>query len=55
MPALAAARFNPNLEAVYERLRARGKPGKLALTAVMRKLILLANLLVHENRLWEPR
>ncbi|HVH02335.1 MAG TPA: IS110 family transposase, partial [Amaricoccus sp.] len=39
----------------YERLRARGKPGKLALTAVMRKLILLANLLVHENRLWEPR
>ena len=49
-------RFNPDLKAVYDRLRAKGKPGKLALTAVMRKLILLANLLVHDqNRLWEPR
>jgi transposase len=55
MPALAASRFNPDLKAVYDRLRANGKAGKLALTAVMRKLILLANLLVHENRLWEPR
>ena len=55
MPALSAVRCNPDLKAVYDRLRGRGKPAKLALTAVMRKLLILANLLVHENRLWEPR
>jgi transposase len=55
MPAMAAVRFNPNLQAVHHRLKARGKPGKLALTAVMRKLLILANTLVHHNRTWEPR
>jgi transposase len=54
MPALTAARFNPDLKAIYDRLRARGKPGKLALTAVMRKLLLLANALIARNRLWSP-
>ena len=47
---MAAARFNPNLKAVHDRLKRRGKPGKLALAAVMRKLIILANLLVHQDR-----
>lgn len=54
MPALAAARFNPDLKAVYTSLTARGKPPKLALTAIMRKLIILANALIRDNREWEP-
>jgi transposase len=55
MAAVSAARFNPTLKAFYDRLIANGKKPKLALTAVMRKLVVLANSLVRENRLWEPR
>ncbi len=54
MPALAAARFNPDLKAVYTALIQRGKPPKLALTAIMRKLIVLANALIRDNREWSP-
>jgi transposase len=43
MAALSAARANPVLRAFYQRLRAAGKPAKLALTAVLRKLFLLLN------------
>lgn len=43
MAALVAARYNPILSAFYQRLRAAGKPPKLALTAVMRKLLLVLN------------
>jgi len=32
-----------------------GKPAKVALTAVMRKLILLANTLLKANRSWGPK
>ena len=55
MPALVAARFNPDMKATYDRLRAAGKPAKLALTAVMRKLIVLANALLKANRTWTPK
>ena len=37
MPALVAARFNPDLKAKYQALLAAGKPAKVALTAIMRK------------------
>jgi transposase len=43
MAALAAARYNPILSRFYQRLRAKGKPHQLALTAVMRKLLLALN------------
>ncbi len=43
MAALVAARYNPILRVFYQRLRAAGKPPKLALTAVMRKLLLVLN------------
>jgi transposase len=43
MAALVATRFHPSLKAFYLGLRQRGKPGKVALTAVMRKLIILLN------------
>jgi transposase len=52
MAAVSAARCNPDLKAFYERLRAAGKPAKLALTAVMRKLVILANTLVRQDRHW---
>ena len=43
MAALVAARSNRQLKVFYQRLRAAGKPAKVALTAVMRKLIVLMN------------
>jgi transposase len=52
MAALSAITHNPLLSAFYERLVARGKAKKLALTAVMRKLIVLANTLLKEDRKW---
>jgi transposase len=54
MAAVSAARFNPALKAFHDRLVAKGKKAKIALTAVMRKLVVLANTLVRENRTWEP-
>lgn len=42
MPALVAVRHNPLMRALYERLQAKGKPKKVALVAVMRKLLVLA-------------
>ena len=54
MPALVAIRFNPGLRATYERLVAAGKPKKLAIVAVMRKLLVLANALLHHGRTWTP-
>jgi len=50
MAALSAARSNPVLNPFYLRLRQAGKPAKVALTAVMRKLIILMNhVLKHPN------
>jgi transposase len=54
MAALSAARYNHDLKTVYQRLIAAGKPKKLALTAVMRKLLVLANSLIAHNRTWTP-
>ncbi len=52
MAAVTAARFNPALAAFRERLRATGKSNKAAFTAVLRKLVILANALVRDDRLW---
>ena len=54
MPALTASRNNPDLAAFYQRLIQAGKPPKLALVAVMRKLLLLAAALLREDREWSP-
>ncbi len=55
MPALLAARFNPDLKAKYNQLRQAGKPAKIAITAIMRKLLVLANALLRDNRKWLPK
>ena len=55
MPALVAIRFNPDLKATYQALRQAGKPAKVALVAVMRKLLLLANALLRDDRAWSKQ
>jgi transposase len=55
MPALVATRFNPDMKKTYRALIAAGKPAKLAITAVMRKLIVLANALLKANRTWSRK
>jgi transposase len=54
LAALAAIRHNPWLRRFYERLRAAGKPPKVAVTACMRKLLVLANALVRTGQPWDP-
>lgn len=56
MPTVVVCRFNPDLKAKYDQLITAGKPRKVAVAAIMRKLIVLANALIRDNRLWEkPR
>jgi transposase len=52
MPALVATRFNPDLKGKYAQLRRAGKPAKVAIVAIMRKLLETANALVKADRLW---
>jgi transposase len=51
MAALCASRLYPPLRTFYQRLRTAGKPGKVALTAVIRKLVILLNLLLKNPNL----
>lgn len=55
MPALVATRFNPDMKAKYKALVAAGKPPKVAITAVMRKLVIVANALLKADRKWTPK
>jgi len=52
MPALCAIKFNPQCKAKYHALIKAGKAPKVALVAVMRKLIILANALLRDQRKW---
>ena len=52
--ALVAIRCNPDLSREHHQLRVKGKPPKVAITAFMRKLVILANTLIKQNRLWSP-
>jgi transposase len=40
------------MKAKYQAFIAAGKPPELALTAIMRKLLILANALIRDGRLW---
>lgn len=55
MPALVASRHNPDLRRKFQAMIGAGKPAKVALTALMRKLLELANVLVQEDRKWVPK
>lgn len=54
LAAVTAARSNAAMKAFYQRLIQSGKPPKVALVAVARKLAVLANILIAENRCWQP-
>lgn len=55
MPALVALRFNPDLKQKYQALKDAGKPSKVAITAIMRKLLVLANALLRDDRKWNAK
>lgn len=50
--ALVAAHHNPSLKAFAERLRKAGKPHKVIITAVARKLVTIANALCKNRQNW---
>lgn len=53
MPALVAIGHNADMEAKYDQLIAVGKEKNVAITAVMRKLLVLANALLRDQRKWK--
>jgi len=53
MCAVACSRRSDCFGNTYRNLVQRGKPPKIALTAVMRKLVIVANTLISEGRLWQ--
>ena len=55
MAALVGLKHNPVLRVFYERLRAAGKPFKVAATACMRKLLTILNAMLKHNRRWDPQ
>lgn len=55
MPTLTAVRLNPWLKAFYDRLRARGKPAKVALLAAMRKLLTAVYSVAKHRQPFVPR
>lgn len=54
MAALTASQHNPVIRAFYQRLIEAGKPKKVALTACMRKLVVILNAMVKNGTLWDP-
>jgi transposase len=54
LAAVSAKSCNADMKAFYKRLIANGKKPKAALVAVARKLLVLANLLIAQDRLWQP-
>jgi transposase len=55
MGTLTATRCNPVIKAFYQRLVATGKPKKVALTACMRKLLIILNAMVRQGTRWSPQ
>lgn len=54
MATLTATRVNPMIRTFYRRLRAAGKPAKVALVAAMHKLLTILNAIVKQQRAWAP-
>ena len=54
MAAVVAARHNPVLRPFYQGLLSSGKPKKVALTACMRKLLIILNAMVKNQTIWRP-
>src|SRR5512135_1643567 len=54
LAALLAVRYNPVMRAFRDRLAARGKQAQVILTAVARKLLVIANAVIRTGRPWQP-
>jgi len=54
MAALSASRHNPVIRAFYERLLEAGKPKKVALTACIRKPLVILNAMIKNGTMWDP-
>lgn len=54
MAAVVGVRHNAALKQFYQRLRAAGKPAKVALVACMRKLLCILNSMIRYQRPWNP-
>ena len=52
MGTLSACRFNPTIRDFYEHLKEQGKAEKVAITACMRKLIVILNTMIKTGRAW---
>ena len=55
MATLVGVRFNPVLKDFYQRLLGKGKLKKVALTACMRKLLVILNAMVKQGQSWQPQ
>jgi transposase len=55
MAALVATRSNPVVQAFYQHLLAQGKEKKVALTACMRKLLVILNAMLHNHSPWRAQ
>lgn len=55
MASVSAMRFDPDLRVFYRRLRQAGKAAEVALTAVSRKLLTIANAMLRDMKPWTPR
>lgn len=53
MATLSASQHNPTIQEFYTRLVGKGKPKKVALTACMRKLLIILNAMVRDNKHWQ--
>jgi transposase len=52
MAALVASQYNPVIRSFYQRLKETGKPAKVALTACIRKLLVIVNAMLKHKSLW---
>jgi transposase len=55
MAALSACRSDKGFKREYQAMRQAGKPAKVALIAIARKLLVALSLMVKENRKWTPK
>jgi len=55
MAAFCATKYNPVIRRFAERLRGAGKPFKVMIVAAMRKLLTILNIMLRENRPWDPK
>ncbi len=55
MAAFYAMKFNPVIQCFADRLRAAGKAFKVIVVAAMRNLLTILNVMLKENRPWNPK